>query len=274
VNVTDEPRSFELKLSRSRRHLRELEVAIESYAETHPYKVVPHEDNTVHPLKRTFYAFVNQPPDPALSIILGDVLYNLRSALDHLAVALVAPKRRRRASFPIFVDDLWATDPASGSYVNADDHARQAFDTATKTMSDEALDVIRSLQPFRTHPHAPEKSPLAVLNRLSSADKHSRLVPVSFGIADIEFSVVTDGVQSATGRVEGFFEYGTEVSCELPTSQAGAYMEMTLRGTARVAFEVGDQEQHLRAPDGVSKLIETIKDRVVDRLVPLLPPDY
>lgn len=269
--MNDEPWSFELKLRRSLRHLRELEVAIDAYAKAHPYKVVPHESNEVHPRRRTFYAFVNQPPDPALSIVLGDVLYNLRSALDHLAVAFVAPGRRRNASFPIFVDDLWATDPATGCYVNADEHARKAFDTATKTMSDDALEVIRSLQPFRTHPHAPATSPLALLNRLSSADKHSRLVPVSFGIADIEFSVVTDGVQSATGRVDGFFEYGTEVSCDLPASRAGARMEMTLRGTAQVGFEVGDPEHHLRAPDGVSKLIETIKETVVDRLVPLLP---
>lgn len=251
--------------------MRELETAIDAYAKAHPYKVVPDGTNEVHPRRRTFYAFVNQPPDPALSIILGDVLYNLRSALDHLAVALVAPSRRRNASFPIFVNDLWVTDPATGGFVNADDHARKAFDTATKTMSDDALEVVRSLQPFRTHPLAPDTSPLAVLNRLSSADKHSRLVPISFGIADIEFSVVTDGVQSATGRIDGFFEYGTEVSCELPASRAGAHMEMTLRGAAQVAFEVGDPDHHLRAPEGVSNLIETIKDTVVDRLVPLLP---
>ena len=40
-------------------------------------------------------------------MIAGDVLFNLRSALDHIAVAMVPSKFRREASFPIEVCPIW-----------------------------------------------------------------------------------------------------------------------------------------------------------------------
>ena len=52
--------------------------------------------------------------------MMGDYLFNVRSALDHLAVSLGERKHRRKLSFPIYTSDPLARDEKSGAYVNAD----------------------------------------------------------------------------------------------------------------------------------------------------------
>src|SRR6266536_1025914 len=76
------------KLKRAEKHIGELNSALEEFYATKPYgirkKIDPDTRDQIYYLTR-----LDSVPLP-ISLIIGDVLQNLRSALDHLAYALVA----------------------------------------------------------------------------------------------------------------------------------------------------------------------------------------
>ena len=61
-----------------------------------------------------------QPPSELLPIVIGDYLFDVRSALDHLIVSIAPRKHRYNVSFPIFRRDPLARREASGEYRDAD----------------------------------------------------------------------------------------------------------------------------------------------------------
>lgn len=100
-----------------------------------------------------------QPPDH-VQTIMGDAFHNLRSALDHMAVALARINGRGVSGvyFP-FAENSEALEGAIAS---------KKFDHA----SPEAVDMVRSLEPFRGGNHA-----LRALHDFNVADKHKDFVP-------------------------------------------------------------------------------------------------
>jgi hypothetical protein len=52
-------------------------------------------------------ASVHRRPDHRLPLIAGDVVYNLRAGLDHLACALVSVSDRSHVMFPILIESVW-----------------------------------------------------------------------------------------------------------------------------------------------------------------------
>lgn len=81
------------KLIRAREHLETFQSDVTSYAASDPYRIVrKFEDHIPEKSGRpglTWRAKVDAPPSLLLAVIAGDCLHNLRSALDHLAWALV-----------------------------------------------------------------------------------------------------------------------------------------------------------------------------------------
>ena len=94
------------------------------------------------------------------SIIVGEIAYHLRSALDNLICALVRIDLPESScagrSFPIFVD--------------ADEFDAKAAESL-KGVPGEARTIIRSLQPFARGAGV-RSDPLHILNVLSNRDKH------------------------------------------------------------------------------------------------------
>jgi len=92
----------------AKKHLAELEQRIESFIDTGPYKVEKKPDPEDSKALRYYVTSVpsGQPID--IPLIAGDVLFNLRAALDHLAYQLVLANGvtdeniLRRTYFPIF----------------------------------------------------------------------------------------------------------------------------------------------------------------------------
>src|ERR1700684_819688 len=76
---------------------------IRTFSDGHPYDAVRHDNVRINNQEvwRYVLRFTHQP-DENLPIIVGDVIHNVRSALDHMAVAMVPNDRRRKAGFPIF----------------------------------------------------------------------------------------------------------------------------------------------------------------------------
>ncbi len=268
--MTDARLSFELKLLRAEQHLNDLDRVISAYSNTRPYRVIENVQAQRNRGMRCWTAYVTEPPSPWFSVVLGDVVYNIRSSLDHLAVALVPRSRRGKASFPIRDTDIWATDTTTGEYLHADNRGRQAFSTAIKGMPTAAIALIHELQPYKTHPEDPRSSPLAIMSSLQNADKHRQLVATAFGLSDISFTVITNGQRSAVGHVSGFFEYGTEVVASLPAHLLDPEMTMELYATVKVAFDSGHELFNIGAT-GIRQCCAWIKESVIRPLALMIP---
>jgi hypothetical protein len=127
--------------------------------------------------------------DPFLTILAGEILFNARSALDHLVGALILPEKRTRwivhhAQFPIFTNDIDAADPATGKYLNGPDRGR--WEAMTKGLAPDAIDAIKFFQPYHFARDGIDSahSSMTILNDLQNADKHRQLVIGAQGVAD------------------------------------------------------------------------------------------
>jgi hypothetical protein len=119
------------------------------------------------------YGRWNHIKEPSLSVIAGDYVHNLRSALDYLVTALVeASDTRLRTSheFPIFTD---ATEYAKK--VGTAEKARRGGPLHGVV---HGLVLIEDVQPYHDQPD-PERDSLARINRLSNTDKHRQTLVLS-----------------------------------------------------------------------------------------------
>jgi hypothetical protein len=127
-------------------------------------------------------AFLEPGPPPRIGVLCGDVVHNLRSALDHLANALVvanggAPKEGSGGTqFPIHVGGGVSVAHRPGPGASAS-----------------AMWILEKVQPGDI------TDPLAVLNRLSNVDKHRT---VNVLIVDFQDFEVTDVPEHLRERVQ------------------------------------------------------------------------
>jgi hypothetical protein len=137
-------------------------------------------------------AIVREQPPPSWGPLFGDLVHNLRSALDHLAIALVIankPKASTRTNgFPIF--DLDPSKP------NASKRDKDAWKALVKNMSAAQIAAIRAVQPFNTPLYGDLVNTLSVLRELSDTDKHRGLVPIG--------GVVGESVELVPRKLDGW----------------------------------------------------------------------
>lgn len=109
--------------------------------------------------------------DAMVAAIVGDVVHNLRSALDHIAWQLVlldGGQPDERTVFPIHL-----------SSVNTKGNERHLTIEPGIRRSD-IMDAVESMQPYDAikHGHPPETDALGILQRLNNIDKHRLLLTV------------------------------------------------------------------------------------------------
>ena len=160
--------NHELKLDRAREHLSSLDDEWRRWREGEPYRFVhePHGDVSEYVIRAKIF---EQPP-ARFAIMLGDCVYNLRSALDNLAYELaVAAHRRRGMALPDEVADASAFPICI---------RREAFRSQRKGrkgkiggMVPRAQATIQTLQPYRRW-NKGASDPLWLIDRLSNVDKH------------------------------------------------------------------------------------------------------
>jgi hypothetical protein len=184
---------------------------------------------------------VTHQPGPELAILVGDFLHNVRTSLDHIAVASVPASRRRSAGFPVLQRDPWETD-ADGNYLVESDAVRTAFESRTRGLAPEALALVKKMQPYTVPESDRHTCALDMLSRLENADKHRGLVTVASGVEDITTTVSARGhtlVQNALG----FRDDGVEVANFEPTGMPDLVeheVRVNLDGTARVVIPLRD----------------------------------
>lgn len=162
--------SWTKKIDRAKHHLEELQKEIDTFFKLQPYKISTKRD---HQTKRLIYYLTDVliVPDK-IALISGDVVQNLRSALDHLAYDLFVKENKGTVSvkhiyFPI-ENDLQSYES---------EKVRK-----TKGISSEKLKLIDSIRPYKGG-----NDLLWAIATLNNIDKHRLLITVgsTFGSVDI-----------------------------------------------------------------------------------------
>jgi hypothetical protein len=150
-----------LKLDRAKKHLNDLEEGVNRFFETDPYELFV-EDNLEAGQRQHKIRRVDPVPD-ALGLIAGDVIHNLRSALDHLVWQLVIANGKKpddmRTEFPVWSKEAGFKKGKPGR---------------AKGISKEALNVLYGLKPYQGGNDA-----LWLLHQLDIVDKHRLLLAVA-----------------------------------------------------------------------------------------------
>ena len=203
--------SSRLKIERADQHIAELEAILNEFLNENPYSIFIQADRQLG----TLHAGVELgAPLPAhVSTITGDAIHNLRTALDHLACALVEAGGgtvNNYTGFPFHEDR---------------ENFQTNFDRKIKGASKCVLDLIEAEQPYK----GGLGDELWRLNKLDIADKHRRLI---LAVRVIALPKIT--VRKPDGSVAGVFE-----SCE--TAGDGTIKLVGVTGDAKFEFENKDQ---------------------------------
>ena len=155
-------------------HIQQLDRAIQNWFKdggkfTHEIIPNPEEQNTV--LLRVSADII---PTSPLSLVIGDIIQNIRSSLDHAVYQLGESsehedfaKNSHRSQFPIFGN----VSNRGDKIVGADKFQENGINDTIKYLSPSAQDIIESVQPFKDGDKFSEH-PLWLLNKLSNLDKH------------------------------------------------------------------------------------------------------
>jgi len=160
--------SARAKIDRARQHLDCLQDEIRRFLDSHPYRVVIERDREAGELHVVYYP--DGTPDPAWPLIVGDIMHNLRSALDHVVHDLSGGADM--TEFPIYADvcDFYRVEryrhtvPARGFGLHK-----------IRAVSDNrAWFFIEGMQPYNAGKNA-YRAALWVLHELNNIDKHRTL---------------------------------------------------------------------------------------------------
>jgi hypothetical protein len=282
------------KLCRALEHLEEVERIYIAYRDSSPYVAVRDRETNPNPRVWIYRAELRREVDPRLPVVVGDLVHNLRSALDHLQAALVPVERKRDVMFPVQWQDPWPSDENTGKYAQSTE-AERARDSWTSTMQGidpEIEALIKQMQPYSAG-YGPEMHPVAQLSTLDNADKHFELVELRTGIGDsrltisnpeanIQLTMFSDKPETVlTGGVVAEFAIRPSnlkaitdnvvlrESILATMADGNAEMDVELTGTAEVAVRPGGgMKMLIPIPEGLEHLFSAIVTEVVGRLEP------
>jgi hypothetical protein len=245
-----------LKIERAKKHVRDADIAIRAFLDDKPYTigVKPHR---VPEIRHTtlYVASVKAVPDE-ITLMVGDAIHNLRSALDHVMWQLVeaaAGKPNRDTYFPIIVDGPKAAQQFASAIGRGE----------IQKIAPEALKIIEEAQPYKTLDQN-----LWLLHQLDIVDKHRLLLTVAAHMDKW-------GVDVAAGTTIWFDEYrfiplveGYEIT-SIPTATYERQSHEDFQLGAEVAFGESELPEGELVLPTLNKFAELI-DGIVSRFDPFL----
>lgn len=236
-----------MKLVRADEHLKALNNEVAAFLQIRPYEVVTKKDI---PAGNLFAQVIyrHTPPD-FLLMLIGDVLHNLRSALDHLAWSLAGTKADRRTEFPIFCKEKGFLGQRGRAKIHG--------------MPTPAQNIIESLQPYKGTHGLPEIEPLWLLQQLGIEDKHHTLNLVAAGV-DVHLYVRTGShpAYGLTGRT-GYLplEDGAEIyRIPLPTNHS--YVQDDSHPIFDVALDPKGPGRGISLREGLRDMREAVAEAI------------
>jgi hypothetical protein len=185
-----------LKLARAKRHLIDFKETVAAFRQSEPHEVTVEQNANTG--ENVYRIRVKACLPAELSVIVGDVVHNLRSALDQLVCGLVRANRKQVRTGNGF--------PISGSVKGFD----KACTGRLKNVSGKADRFIRRLRPYKGGNEA-----FWLLSELDNLDKHNSIVPVLLGEAKTHvrigipfIGISPDGGLAIGGSPDGFEPLG------------------------------------------------------------------
>jgi hypothetical protein len=174
---------IQFKIDQAKKHIADLDVDRRAFLDTHPYAVGAERDPQTR--KPIYYVTKVDPTPIALAATLGDIIQNLRSALDHLAYQLFlvgtggGAGAGKHIYFPIARD--------------VSEYKREA-PRKVKPLRQDALDAIDAIERYG----GGKGNDLWTLHALNNIDKHRLIVTVggsfqSVGIGSILRRMLPEG---------------------------------------------------------------------------------
>ena len=159
-----------LKLNRAKFHIQNLNAVLEEFSRSSPYGVSADEDRK--PGYKVLYVSRLDEIPKSVSVLLGDILHNLRAALDHLAqqfyfVGTGGSVQAAHVSYPIFED--------AASY-------KSGVGGKVKGLRQDAIDFIDATNPYRGG-----NDVLWQIHKLNIIDKHRVLLAVQSASGPVGF---------------------------------------------------------------------------------------
>lgn len=271
--------SFMLKVNRAVAHLDQLSRQVETWLTERHYTCWLERDAEDHSHSILKVEAEPVPADP-FSLLIGDVVQNLRNGLDHLAFQLATTfskqlpgKLARQSQFLIIGDANRDGQLGCGA---------AEFERQRKMriggMDPEAQAVVENFQPYKLERNF-DIHPLWQLAELSNSDKH-RILHVG-RICSGGVKLIVDKLPMVNGRPVSPFTVG-----EVRVFSAGILEGET--GIARLPFPLTDSERHFDTPfepafdivfaDGlvarqtVTVVLMRIYEYIVREVVPALQP--
>ncbi|HWW67678.1 MAG TPA: hypothetical protein VNY83_06805 [Solirubrobacterales bacterium] len=257
---------FVLKISRAEKHLESIKQMVDSFCESDFYETATEKYGKGRLVARAKNV---KDPEPELSILIGDCVFNYRSALDQLAYALAAAhtdplpeKLANSSAFPIY--------PTGPKFRG---HGARPAAHKIAGMSRGARARIEELQPY----HRRKDPPLAALWRLeelSNIDKH-RLIHVTGAVGiRSQFRIEGAGMYRLTGLQPVF--------CPIEENAIVGHfwgefdLEAGVKVDANIAPEVvfdRRSEAHSVRGESVFLALLAIRECIILRVLPCLEPE-
>lgn len=216
-------KSAELKLIRAGKHLRAIKRAIATYAASKPHKIVSKS-------KRKKKLNIPKSPPREICILVGEMVYQMRSALDHLAFEMVKRNPSGKAP-PVRWDEnsqfpLWTTRPKilPAPY--------NIFTRSLPNISAKAFAFIESVQPY--YGNTAICNLLGFLAKLSNIDKHRHLHIIKPRTQKKESVRFVSGANSKSMMM---LERGAQIEPPASWRQSDRTEYVHRRYSTRVAFD-------------------------------------
>ena len=216
------------KFKRAEDHLAELQGSIQRWgtavAEREPFTI----DHQFERKRVVIRHGKVSPNDPAWPLIVGDIIHNLRSALDHLVCQLAI----------LNGNDVSCCDGTHFPICIHKSDFRKADKRLKKLISPEAFALIEDLQPYKAADEGkrPTAALLWAVHKLNIIDKHRTLLVVGKLFRATDLAYTLDGGTPTSIDIDKSWrplEDGTEIaSIDLSTVpfKAGAENKMRMQG--------------------------------------------
>ena len=258
-------RTWWVKLRRAEKHLAEFETEFDRLRSTEqPYDVT----TEIESAENGDWLIVRGNLRPFgggddMAAVVGDIVTNTRDALDHIHTALTG---RDDTHFPIVTDDIWKPDPDPRTRKDRNKSKRDSFKKNTKGMTLGALALVSRLQPCKRDPDHPELDQLALLQRLSDADKHRTLRIASKWMCNPRTTLTIPPHDPLTYENRGMRGRDGAVIATFP-GRPPADFQVEASGGIEVALQEADGRQwQWELPDTLVLLVANIKRSVVTPL--------
>lgn len=268
--------SYLTKVSTAKDDIVSLEEEIERYVMRDPFQVVERNEGKRKPKVRRL-EITSDPANTAIPRIAGDIIYNLRSGLDHLMSALVPKKQRDGVMFPIYFQGVWEDDPEDEDPQR--ERERDRWRSDTKALAGPVLDILRGLQPPRGDEQPDDETHvLQSINQLANADDHTREPGPAFGFSDcmVKWELPDGSVQYGTGhadrdargRLDRFIQDGSELK-DIPYKATN----VEVAGVPVLSIRIASQGRYAPIPEFFAHAAGVIEKRAIMPLLPFVRTD-